>query len=451
MKKVITYGTFDHFHHGHLNILKKSKAMGDYLIVGVTAEQFQIEKGKLNVEQSLSERIRNIRKLGLADEIIIEYHEGQKISDIKKMNIDVFVKGSDWIGKYDYLNQYCDVIYVERTKNISSSKIRNKKLKNVSFGILGINSKARAFILESKYVSGCNVHGVCSKKLSVAKEFSEEYDLGFYTNNYKELIEACNVIYISGTFRHRFKLAKYALSKGKHVLSETPIALESEQLEELYNIADVNQVVLLEGIVTAYCPGFNRLIEIATSNIIGEICSVEATTTKFLKLNGCKFNGSQSNMCINELATFPLLLTEKLLGPPKEVKYQSITKNKNAIFSKLNLEFKQAFATLNIGMGIESREDLRITGTHGYIYVPSPWWKTQEFELHFNDSSRNKKCFYKFNGDGLRYEINEMLQLIKNGQLESWHLSRMNILNISKVIGRNTKSVYNKKIPLEIL
>ena len=91
MKRVITYGTFDLFHKGHYNIIKRAKALGDYLIVGVTSESFDIERGKLNVRDSLIKRIENVRRTGLADEIIIEEYQGQKVNDIIKYDIDVLV------------------------------------------------------------------------------------------------------------------------------------------------------------------------------------------------------------------------------------------------------------------------------------------------------------------------------------------------------------------------
>lgn len=124
MKKVITYGTFDLFHNGHYRLLQRAKALGDYLIVGVTAEHFDKSRGKLNIVESLFDRMQRVRETGFADEIIIEDHIGQKIEDIKKYDIDLFVMGSDWRGKYDYLSEYCKVKYLKRTRGIFSSMRR---------------------------------------------------------------------------------------------------------------------------------------------------------------------------------------------------------------------------------------------------------------------------------------------------------------------------------------
>ena len=157
MKRVITYGTFDLLHQGHINILKRAKALGDYLIVGVTSENYDTTRGKLNVAQSLVERIENVQKTGLADEIIVEEYMGQKISDIKKYKIDIFVIGSDWQNKFDYLKPFCDVVYLPRTKGVSSTELRNEQNKILRLGIVGNGRIAKRFIKESKFVSGVDV------------------------------------------------------------------------------------------------------------------------------------------------------------------------------------------------------------------------------------------------------------------------------------------------------
>ena len=123
MKKVITYGTFDLFHVGHLNILKRAKQLGDYLVVGVSSDKFNLLKGK-KAYHSVEDRVAIIESLECVDEVIIEESWGQKIKDIKEHNIDIFVMGHDWEGKFDFLKEYCEVVYLERTDGISTTKIK---------------------------------------------------------------------------------------------------------------------------------------------------------------------------------------------------------------------------------------------------------------------------------------------------------------------------------------
>ena len=124
MRKVITYGTYDLLHRGHVRLLERAKALGDYLVVGVTADGFDKVRGKINVSQTLNERMRSVQELGIADEVIVEEYEGQKIDDIRRMGIDVFTVGSDWVGKFDYLREYCEVVYLDRTQGVSSTELR---------------------------------------------------------------------------------------------------------------------------------------------------------------------------------------------------------------------------------------------------------------------------------------------------------------------------------------
>ena len=124
MKKVITYGTYDLLHEGHINLLCRAKALGDYLIVGVTNDSFDRERGKLNVRNNVLERVEAVRATGFVDQVIIEDYVGQKIDDILKYDVDIFAIGSDWEGKFDYLKEYCEVKYLPRTKGISTTKIK---------------------------------------------------------------------------------------------------------------------------------------------------------------------------------------------------------------------------------------------------------------------------------------------------------------------------------------
>ena len=127
MKKVITYGTFDMLHEGHIRLLERARALGDYLIVGVTTEQFDLSRGKLNTRESLAERMAAVRDTGLADLVIAEEYLGQKIDDVRRYQVDIFTVGSDWVGVFDYMSDYCEVVYLDRTEGISSTKLREQR------------------------------------------------------------------------------------------------------------------------------------------------------------------------------------------------------------------------------------------------------------------------------------------------------------------------------------
>ena len=188
MIKVITYGTYDLLHYGHIRLLERAKALGDYLIVGVTSDAFDRSRGKINVQQSLMERLEAVKKTGLADKIIVEEYEGQKIDDIKKYGVDIFTVGSDWVGKFDYLKEYCQVIYLDRTKGIASSELRTVN-NNIKIGIVGDTPLVEKYFEQSKYVNGVEIEGVCSSEIN---RFSDAIkSLPHNTSNLDDLL--CNV------------------------------------------------------------------------------------------------------------------------------------------------------------------------------------------------------------------------------------------------------------------
>ena len=152
MKKIITYGTYDLLHQGHINLLRRAKALGDYLIVGVTSDSFDKERGKLNVKNNVLERVDAVRNTGYADKIIIEDYIGQKIDDIQKYDVDIFAIGSDWTGKFDYLNEFCQVVYLPRTKGISSTQLRDEMTQIIRVGIIGCGRVANRFPTEASVV-----------------------------------------------------------------------------------------------------------------------------------------------------------------------------------------------------------------------------------------------------------------------------------------------------------
>lgn len=124
MKKVITYGTFDLFHIGHLNLLKRAKELGDYLIVGVSTDEFNRIKGK-ECQICDKDRMQIVEAIRYVDEVIPESSWDQKSKDIQEHDVDIFVMGDDWKGKFDDLKEYCEVVYLPRTEGISTTQLKD--------------------------------------------------------------------------------------------------------------------------------------------------------------------------------------------------------------------------------------------------------------------------------------------------------------------------------------
>ena len=238
MRKVITYGTFDLFHKGHYNILKRAKEAGDYLIVGVTGESYDAERGKLSVQDSLATRIENVRKTGFADQIIVEEYLGQKIHDILKYDVDVLVIGSDWKGKFDHLTKYCEVQYLERTKNISSTQIREEKLDIYKFGIVTDNVYDDGAVTEPKNVSGIHVESVFAEDGDIAGSFAEKYELDCGHTDYQKFLDSVDIVYVKTKSGNRFDYVKKAIVAGKHVICDSPIVLSAAEEETLRTLAE---------------------------------------------------------------------------------------------------------------------------------------------------------------------------------------------------------------------
>ena len=208
MKKVITYGTFDLFHEGHRRLLERAKALGDYLIVGVTSDTFDRERGKLNVRDSLETRVESVRASGYADEIIIEESLGQKSEDIERLGVSLFVIGNDWLGKFDYLSKYCEVLYLERTKGVSSSSLRNDGAKLLRLGIYTDSPDDNGICAEAYFVSGLEATGVYMPTgAGDAEAFKNKYGLSTAYDSPDGLYEWSDIVYIHAGGSHRFEYA----------------------------------------------------------------------------------------------------------------------------------------------------------------------------------------------------------------------------------------------------
>ncbi|KJZ72295.1 hypothetical protein HIM_08336 [Hirsutella minnesotensis 3608] len=418
-KRCITYGTFDLFHHGHMRLLERARALGSHLIVAVTSDGFDAARGKLNVRQTLVERIEALQKSGLADQIIVEEYHGQKVHDIVKYKVDVFVIGSDWRGTFDYLASYCEVVYLERTAGISSSQLRGE----LRLGIVGSGRIAARFAREAKFVSGVRITGIFSRSLSSATAFAAEWGIPHYFDTVEALLDAVDAIYIASPHLTHASYARTALQAGRHVLCEKPLCFTSQEAQGLYTLASERGVVLLEAIKTAFMPGFRQMVAAAQTGQVGKICFVSATCTMLKPPTGREYDIEQAGGSITELVSYPLLAVVKLLGPGQiqSVSSKSIRDSRSGIdiFSRVDAVADGALASGTVALGVKAEGDLVVAGTEGYIYVPAPWWLIRSFQLRFEDPTKCREISTLMEGDGLRYELAEFIKMITEGRSES--------------------------------
>lgn len=417
MVKVITYGTYDLLHYGHIRILERAKALGDYLIVGITSDDYDRSRGKINIQQSLTERIAAVKATGIADEIIVEEYEGQKIDDIRRLGIDIFTVGSDWEGQFDYLNEYCKVIYLPRTEGVSSSELRAEKRK-LRIGLVGEAAFRTKFIKEASFVNGVEVAGVYAPQRGTEPEVKGLY----YTDRYDNLLEKVDAVYIVSKPEEHYAHVRKALKSGKHVLCEAPIACTKAECREVYSLAADRQLILMEAIKTAYSTAYQRLLLLAKSGKIGEVVSVDAVCTSLrdgITIEGADLSRKWNSMCgwgpVGLLPVFQIFgvnYTDKRIC----TKFQNKEENIDA-FTKIDFTYPAGVASVKVAKGAKAEGELVIAGTKGYIYVPAPWWKTDYFEVRFENQEENQRFFYQLDGEGIRYEIVAFAKAVESGRI----------------------------------
>ncbi len=411
MKKVITYGTFDLFHKGHYNILKRARNYGDYLIVGVTGENYDIGRGKLNVHDTLADRIENVKKTGLADEIIVEEYLGQKIGDIIKYDVDAFVIGDDWVGKFDHLSKYCEMIYLERTKGISSTQIRQETFDHYDIGIICDIADDNRIIEEAKLLSGFEVKNVYFDDESISDDFLNRYDIENVCDTYESLLDSSDIIYIRCNLKKRSKYIRKALKAKKHVVYDPPATINPDELKELFEIARENEVIFMENIKMVHIYVFNQLLWMTQGGLIGDILSFNCSISKI--------DEKRSNL-FYDLSTFCLLPMLKIMGQNYLKSDFKVTKNGNDIeFASMYFDYPNGISVINVGNKIRVNNQLEIIGTEGTIRMDGDWWKSKRFEIHKPGLSDVQVFNTNFEGDGFKYLIKELSRMLSTDRIKT--------------------------------
>lgn len=439
MKKVITYGTYDFLHQGHINVLNNAKALGDYLIVGVTSDEYDRSRGKLDVWQSLPERIAAVQATGIADEIIVEEYEGQKISDIQKYDVDVFTVGSDWVGKFDYLNEFCEVVYLPRTEGVSSTQIREESNAIIKLGIIGHNNPAERVIEECKTIKGIETVAIFSEDKNESLWISER-TLIKQSLTEEELLDECDAVYVVTSVDTHYSIIKRCLEAGKHVMCEGPMFMSAEEARECFELARSKELILMDAVKTRFFPGYKHLLLLIKSGKIGDVKDIDVSISQ--NLQGINYEEiSPYEGAIYTLSGYSLLPIFQLLGENYDsFNLYSSKKGEVDSFSEGFLKYNTAIARFKQGLGIKTEGHLIITGTKGYVYVPAPWWRTDYFEVRYEDLRDTKKYFWQYEGEGFRYELMEFRKRINTKEIKDNYYPESLSVKVSSILEQYSKN-----------
>ena len=410
-KKVITYGTFDLFHEGHYNILKRAKEYGDYLIVGVTGENYDIGRGKMSVHDSLAVRIDNVKKTGFADEIIVEEYLGQKISDIEKYDIDTFVIGDDWKGKFDHIARYCNLVYLERTQGVSSTMIRQEKFNKHRIGIIYDVLDENKIISETTQIGEFEVTAAYTDKDDLKKDFEKKYDFSNIYDSFDDFLGNCDIVFIRCGVDDRAGFIEKSIKAGKHVICDPPFSLSKEKQIKLFELAKENNVILIDNVKMVHIHVFNQLLWMTQGNLIGDILSFSCSVSK---------NDKSKENLFYDLLALTLCPMIKIMGQDYNSVDIQITKDGNEIeFASLDFKYNSGRVLINVGNNIRVRNQLEIVGTEGTIRVDGNWWRGNYFELDYPDSDNVEIYNTNYNGNGFKYLLKTMSNMLSNGRIVS--------------------------------
>ena len=204
------------------------------------------------------------------------------------------------------------------------------------------------------------------------------------------------------------------MESGRHVLCESPLTLNAEQAKELIQLAENRQLILMEAIKTAYATAYERLQLLIKGGKIGDVISINSTCTSIREID--REYDWNSTYEWGPTALLPIL---QVAGTDFNDCQLATHFRDDGVdtFTKINLVYDHTVASIQVGDGFKAEGDLIISGSKGYVYVPAPWWKTDYFEVRYEDQSLNKRYFYQLDGEGIRYELVAFARAIERGKL----------------------------------
>ena len=328
------------------------------------------------------------------------------------------------------------MVYLPRTEGISSTMLREDLQKDIEIGVVGAGRIAQRFVPEASFVSYVKVNGIYDIDDSQAYSFAYKHKLARVYESYDALLGNVQAVYIATPHLSHYELCKRAILQKKHVLCETPLVLKVAEARELFELAKTNDVVLMEANKTAHAPAFNHLITMIKSGVIGDVVDISASESK---LWGEKFtrelDPEQAGGSMFELGSYPLLPILRLMGTNyMNINIYSKMINGIDVYTRGIMRYPNGVCSFQLGLGVKTEGSLVVSGTKGYAYVPAPWWLTDYYEFRFEDQNQNKKFFYKWDGAGLRYEIQEFVSCIFNHRLTTARLRQEDSITMAQIM-----------------
>ena len=276
----------------------------------------------------------------------------------------------------------------------------------------------KKFVDEAKFVNGVSIAGIYSEGLRPDARIPEMR----YTESRAELLSISDAVYVVSKPEKHYADITEALNAGKHVLCESPVTESGQECRELFELAASKGLILMDAIKTAYSTAYERLVLLAKSGKIGRIVSVDAVCTSLQEnfaVPGAKPSAAWNAIC--GWGPYAMLPVMQILGTDYTnktffTKFLDREANLDA-FTKIDFAYPSAVASIKVAKGAKSEGTLIVTGTNGYIYVPAPWWKTDYFEVRYEDQAKTNRFFYQLEGEGIRYEI---VVFAKSVELAKW-------------------------------
>lgn len=286
----------------------------------------------------------------------------------------------------------------------------------IRMGVIGTGRIAERFIPEVKHVKELKVVGVYNPRYTSADAFALRHNLEITAKSAEELFNQVDAVYIASPHETHYGYIIRALQHGIHVWCEKPMVLKKSEAEQAFALAKSKNCVLMEGIKTAFCPGFLKVMNILRSGEIGQVRDVEAGFTKLADPATREMMAGDFSGSFTELGSYPLFAIMRIMGTEyQDMRFETFFDDNGVdIYTKAYFKYKGGIATAKTGLGVKSEGQLLISGTQGYIKVNAPWWKTTEFEVCFEDTSQNQVYKEEFSEDGLRYGLNTFADAISS-------------------------------------